>query len=130
MPRVAKKSAPKAADAAPTKKEPRLRKDGKRYRKAKKPTLASAIRNVQGQVHPGQHFQTKSMQILLSLASDIGDRFIKECDNVRRMNGKKVIDSRTVQTAAKLILSGELSKHAISEMQKANANYAAWKPEQ
>ena len=85
------------------------------------------------QVHPDTGISNKAMAILNSFVNDIFERIATEAsstlffltlwiDNIL-MDGielaayskKSTISSREIQTAVRLILPGELSKHAISE---------------
>ncbi len=55
------------------------------------------------------------MAILNSFVSDIFERIATEASKLASYNKKSTISSREIQTAVRLILPGELSKHAISE---------------
>ena len=46
---------------------------------------------------------------------DIFDKIAVETGNLARYNKKPTVTSREIQTAVRLILPGELSKHAVSE---------------
>jgi len=57
----------------------------------------------------------KAMLILNSFVNDIFERIATEASKLASYNKKSTISSREIQTAVRLILPGELSKHAISE---------------
>lgn len=59
------------------------------------------------------------MSILNSFVSDIFERIAAEASKLAVYNNRSTISSREIQTACRLILPGELSKHAISEGTKA-----------
>ena len=54
-----------------------------------------------------------------SFINDTFDRISQEAAKLVRYNRRKTLSSREVQTAVKLLLPGELAKHAISEGTKA-----------
>jgi len=55
------------------------------------------------------------MLILNSFVNDIFERIATEASKLASYNKKSTISSREIQTAVRLILPGELAKHAISE---------------
>lgn len=65
------------------------------------------------------------MSILNSFVSDIFDRLALEASKLTKYNNRTTISSREIQTAVRLILPGELSKHAISEGTKAVTKYSS-----
>jgi histone H2B len=56
---------------------------------------------------------------------DIFDKIATETQNLARYNKKPTITSREIQTAVRLILPGELSKHAVSEGTKAVTKFTS-----
>ena len=50
-----------------------------------------------------------------------------QANQLAKMNKKATISSREIQTAVRLILPGELAKHAVSEGTKAVTKYTAAK---
>ncbi|ORY92623.1 histone-fold-containing protein, partial [Leucosporidium creatinivorum] len=71
------------------------------------------------QVHPDTGISKKAMEIMCNFVEDLFDRLAAEAAKLATYNKKSTISSREVQTAARLLLPGELSKHAISEGTKA-----------
>jgi histone H2B len=59
------------------------------------------------------------MSILNSFVNDIFERVAGEASKLASYNKKSTISSREIQTAVRLILPGELAKHAVSEGTKA-----------
>jgi len=53
------------------------------------------------------------------------ERIYKEAMNLAELNKKTTITSREIQTAVRLILPGELAKHAVSEGTKAVTKFNA-----
>ena len=118
---------PTKAKAA--KKPRRLTKEGKPFKKNSPPSYSTAIRKVKKQVHPALKINSKAMKVLNSLVMDLQDRMMGEANNLVKMGKKKHMNASDISTASKLLLTGELSKHACSEGDKAVAKYKAWQPE-
>ena len=59
------------------------------------------------------------MNIMNSFINDTFDRLAGESSKLVRYNRKRTLSSREIQSAVKLLLPGELAKHAISEGTKA-----------
>ena len=79
------------------------------------------------QVHPDTGVSSKAMSIMNSFVGDTFDRLSAEAIRLSRYNKKKTLTSREIQTAVRLSLPGELSKHAVSEGTKAVTKYASSK---
>lgn len=90
-------------------------------------TFSTYIYKVLKQIHPETGISSRSMSILNSLVNDIYERIVVEAAHLTTINKKKTMSSREVQSAVRLILPGELSKHAISEGYKAMAKYTQTK---
>ncbi|GAA5983200.1 hypothetical protein JCM11641_006846 [Rhodosporidiobolus odoratus] len=99
----------------------------KKKRKTRKETYSSYIYKVLKQVHPDTGISNKAMQILNSFVNDIFERIASEASKLAQYNKKSTISSREIQTSVRLILPGELSKHAISEGTKAVTKFSASK---
>ena len=76
-------------------------------------------------MHPQIGMSKKAMNIMNSFVHDTFDRIAVEAGHIVKYNKKKTLDARAVQCACKLVLPGELSKHAESEANKAVQKYAA-----
>ncbi|KAH9823112.1 histone-fold-containing protein [Melampsora americana] len=87
----------------------------KKRSKTRKETYGIYIYKVLKQVHPDTGISNKAMLILNSFVNDIFERIAGEASKLATYNKKSTISSREIQTAVRLILPGELSKHAISE---------------
>lgn len=79
------------------------------------------------QVHPELSISRSGMSVMNSFVNDVFERVCKEAGRLVRSGGKKTLSSREVQTAIRLVLPGELSKHAVSEGSKAVTKYSAEK---
>ena len=60
-----------------------------------------------------------------SFVADIFERIATEAGRLARYNRRQTITSREIQTAVRLLLPGELAKHAVSEGTKAVTKYNA-----
>jgi histone H2B len=114
-----------AAAKAPAKK-PEGPKDAKKKRtKSRKETYSSYIYKVLKQVHPDTGISNRAMSILNSFVNDIFERVATEASKLAAYNKKSTISSREIQTSVRLILPGELAKHAVSEGTKAVTKYSS-----
>ena len=66
------------------------------------------------------------MNIMNSFINDTFDKMAAEASKLVRYNKKRTLSSREVQSAVKLMLPGELAKHAISEGTKAVTKFTHW----
>ncbi|WIA38012.1 hypothetical protein OEZ86_001383 [Tetradesmus obliquus] len=116
--------APKAAEKAPAKAPAKKTTDGKAKKKkiSKAETYKIYIYKVLKQVHPDTGISSKAMSIMNSFINDIFEKIAGEASRLARYNKKPTITSREIQTAVRLILPGELAKHAVSEGTKALLN--------
>ena len=64
------------------------------------------------------------MSIMNSFVNDIYERIALESSRLVRYNKKATLSSREIQTSVRLILPGELSKHALTEGTKACTKFA------
>jgi len=102
-----------------------ISKDGdkKKKRKNRKESYGIYIYKVLKQVHPDTGVSSKAMSIMNSFIADTFERIATEAGRLVRINKKGTLSSREVQTAVRLILPGELAKHAVSEGTKAISKY-------
>ena len=124
------KAEKKPASKAPAEKKPAAKKtststDGKQRSKARKETYSSYIYKVLKQTHPDTGISQKSMSILNSFVNDIFERIATEASKLAAYNKKSTISAREIQTAVRLILPGELAKHAVSEGTRAVTKYSS-----
>ena len=83
------------------------------------------IYKVLKQVHPEFGVSSKAMVIMNSFITDIFEKLAGEASRLARYNKKPTIASREVQTAVRLLLPGELAKHAVSEGTKAVTKFTS-----
>ena len=77
------------------------------------------------QVHPDVGVSNKAISILNSFVNDIFGRIAGEASKLAAYNKKSTISSREIQTAVRLLLPGELAKHAVSEGTKAVTKFSS-----
>ncbi|EOD48114.1 histone-fold-containing protein [Trematosphaeria pertusa] len=99
--------------------------DKKKRTKSRKETYSSYIYKVLKQVHPDTGISNRAMSILNSFVNDIFERVATEASKLAAYNKKSTISSREIQTSVRLILPGELAKHAVSEGTKAVTKYSS-----
>jgi histone H2B len=100
---------------------------GGKRRKKRKETYSIYIYKVLKQVHPDTGISSKGMLIMNSFVNDIFERIAAEAAKLAKYNTKATISSREIQTAIRLLLPGELAKHAVSEGTKAVTKYTSSK---
>ncbi|XVE96834.1 hypothetical protein REPUB_Repub02eG0257200 [Reevesia pubescens] len=99
----------------------------KKKKKIKKSTETYKIYifKVLKQVHPDIGISSKAMGIMNSFINDIFEKLAQEASRLARYNKKPTITSREIQTAVRLVLPGELAKHAVSEGTKAVTKFTS-----
>ncbi|XP_055590526.1 histone H2B.3-like [Uranotaenia lowii] len=120
-PKVSGKASKKTGKA-----QKNISKDSKKKRKIRKfESFASFIYKVLKQVHPDTGISSKAMSIMNSFVNDVFERIASESSRLAHYNKRATITSREVQTAVRLLLPGELAKHAVSEGTKAVTKYTS-----
>ena len=99
----------------------------KKHHKKRKESYSVYIFKVLKQVHPDTGISSKAMSIMNSFVNDIFERIAAEASKLAKYNKKSTISSREIQTAVRLLLPGELAKHAVSEGTKAVTKYTGAK---
>ena len=87
----------------------------KKKKKKRRETYSLYIYKVLKQVHPETGISSKAMSIMNSFVNDIFERIAGEASRLDHYNKRATISSREIQTAVRLLLPGELAKHAVSE---------------
>ncbi|KAM7341151.1 histone H2B-like [Cochliomyia hominivorax] len=99
----------------------------KNRKRKRKESYAIYIYKVLKQVHPDTGISSKAMSIMNSFVNDIFERIAAEASRLAQYNKRSTITSREIQTAVRLLLPGELAKHAVSEGTKAVTKYTSSK---
>ena len=113
-PKSTKKSAKKGA-----------KKSTEKRRKKATESYNSYIFKVLKQVHPDTGISKKAMSVMNSFINDIESKISEEGGKLARYNKSKTLTSREIQTSVRLLLPGELAKHAVSEGTKAVTKYTS-----
>lgn len=116
-------------EAKKAEKRPAAAGDKKKMRRRRKESYSIYIYKVMKQVHPDTGISSRAMGIMNSFVNDVFERVAGEASRLANYNKKSTISSREVQTAVRLLLPGELAKHAVSEGTKAVTKYTSskWK---
>jgi histone H3/H4 len=101
------------------------KKGSKKGGRKGKRTWAVYIRRSLKQVKAGMGLSGKTLKIMNSFCNDMFERIATEAAHLARVNKKKTLGSREVQTAVRLTLPKELAKHAMAEGTKAVAKASA-----
>lgn len=75
------------------------------------------------QVHPEMGISSKGMIVINGLMNDMFERLADEAAKLCKYTGRLTMSSREIQGAVRLVLPGELGKHAIAEGIKAVTTY-------
>ena len=97
----------------------------KRKTKKRRESFSIYIYRVLKQVHPDTGVSSKAMSIMNSFVNDLFERIAAEASRLAKYSKRKTISSREIQTAVRLLLPGELAKHAVSEGTKAVTKYTS-----
>ncbi|KAH9398368.1 PREDICTED: late histone H2B.L4-like [Rhagoletis zephyria] len=113
-------------DVAPPVKKIVIEKKKKKTKR--KESFAIYIHKVLQQVHPDTTITQKAMSIMNSFVNDVFERFVTEAIGLQQRCKGNTLTSREIQTSVRLILPGELAKHAVSEGTKAVAKFISTTP--
>lgn len=118
---------PSSAEKKPKAEKKIVKDGGDKKKKVKKSneTYKIYIFKVLKQVHPDIGISSKAMGIMNSFINDIFEKLAQEASKLARYNKKPTITSREIQTAVRLVLPGELAKHAVSEGTKAVTKFTS-----
>ncbi|NWT21651.1 H2B5 protein, partial [Vireo altiloquus] len=97
------------------------KKGDKKRKKSRKESYSIYVYKVLKQVHPNTNISSEA--IINSFVNDIFERIAGEASRLAHYNKRSTITSREIQTAVRLLLPGELAKHAVSESTKAVTKY-------
>ena len=92
-------------------------------RRKNRETFNIYVYKVLKQVHPEIGVSKKAMGILNSFVHDTFEKIAVEAGRLCKYGKKQTMSARDIQSSCKLILPGELAKHAISEGGKAMQKY-------
>ncbi|XP_005887000.2 histone H2B type 1-H [Bos mutus] len=102
------------------------KKDGKKRKHSPKESCSVYVYKVLKRVHPDTGISSKAMAIMNSFINDIFERNAGEASRLAHYKCS-TITSWEIQTAVRLLLLGELAKHAVSQGTKAVTKYTGSK---
>jgi histone H2B len=100
-------------------------KKSKRRRRAVAGEYRTYIHKILKQVHPTMEISRRGMNVMNDLIREVIERIFIEASSMCSRSKKVTLSSREIQTAVRLILPGEIAKHAVSEGTKAVTKYTA-----
>ncbi|XP_041039090.1 late histone H2B.L4-like [Carcharodon carcharias] len=95
----------------------------KKRRKSRKQSYSIYVYRVLTQVHPSTRISSKAMSVMNSFVIDIFERIASKASHLIHYNKRCTISAREIQSAVRLMLPGELAKHAVSKGTKAVTKY-------
>ncbi|VDP20992.1 unnamed protein product [Echinostoma caproni] len=101
--------------------------EGCQKKRRRKKRNAIYIYKVLRQVHPDTGISSKANSIMNSFVNDIFERIASESSRLAHHNKRSTITSREIQTAVRLLLPGELAKHAVYKCTEAVIKYTSMK---
>nr|GLL33972.1 histone H2B type 1-P-like [Ipomoea trifida] len=121
---------PKKKEEEQTKKS--AREGGERKRKGRRGRSGGVgpgegykryVFKVMKQVHPDLAISSQAMTVINNLMGDMFERIAAEAATLSKYVSRTTLSSREIQDAVKLVLPGDLGKHAIAEGTKAVTTY-------
>lgn len=100
-------------------------KGRRHHRRNRNNSYATYIYKVLKQVHPETGISKSAMTVMDNLLRDVFERLADESSRLVQHAKKQTLTSRDMQTATRMILRGELAKHAVSEGTKALTKFKA-----
>jgi histone H2A len=82
------------------------------------------IRKVGRQVHPDTNLSNNFLNQINQIIVRLGEKIAEKAFQLTEKENHKMIGSREIQSATRLILPGELTKHAVSEGTRAVMKYS------
>ena len=98
---------------------------GTKKRTKRTESYSSYIYKVLKQVHPDTGISKKGMSLMNEFMIDIFGRLAGEAGKLAIYSKKATLSSREIQTSVRLMLPGELAKHAVSEGTKAVTKFTS-----
>lgn len=95
------------------------------HKKRKYGNYARFIYKVLKSVHPNTGISNKAMAIVNSFVGDMFERIAAEAGRMTRYSKHHTMTARELQSAVRLLMPGELAKHAASEGLKAVTKWSA-----
>ncbi|XP_040076541.1 late histone H2B.L4-like [Ixodes scapularis] len=119
-------SGKKVKSPSTVRKTPSSANGAKKRHRRRKESFTTYIFKVLKQVHPDTGISARAMTIMNSFVNDILDKLTEEAARLAVYSKKSTITAREIQTVTRLMLPGELARHAVSEGTKAVAKYTSY----
>ncbi|CAN7097891.1 unnamed protein product, partial [Brassica rapa subsp. narinosa] len=84
------------------------------------------VYKVMKQVHPDLGISSKAMTVINMFMGDMFERLAVEAAKLNDYSKRRTLSSREIEAAVRLVLPGELSRHAVAEGSKAVSNFVAY----
>ncbi|AAF18256.1 T23G18.3 [Arabidopsis thaliana] len=103
----------------------------KKKKKKKRDDLAGDeyrryVYKVMKQVHPDLGITSKAMTVVNMFMGDMFERIAQEAARLSDYTKRRTLSSREIEAAVRLVLPGELSRHAVAEGSKAVSNFVGY----
>jgi len=99
------------------------KREGRTRPKKTHKSYARFINKVLKQVHPDLSITRKAVNIMDSFVNDLFERIAIEAGRLSKYVKRSTLSSRDMEASVRLVIPGELAKHALSEGTKAVAKY-------
>ena len=93
---------------------------------AKKPDTAvgaHGIKKLNTRINSDLQISKKAVQVMESFMADVCERIMAEAVRLHRTDKAKTLSTRDIVAATRLVLQGELAKHAVAEGNRAVTGY-------
>jgi histone H2B len=105
-------------------KEKTKRKHARTVPYMKKPrTWNTYLYRVLKETHPDTGITRKSMAVMNDVVEDMFEKIMNEASELARKDQRHTLTTREIQSAVRLVLPGELARHAVSEGHAAFVKY-------
>ncbi|CCW65693.1 unnamed protein product [Phytomonas sp. EM1] len=108
---------------ATPKSAPKAKRASTSHRKPKRSWNVYVNRSLKA-INKQMSLSGRTTKIVNSFVNDIFERIATEAATLVRVNKKRTLGARELQTAVRLVLPAELAKHAMAEGTKAVSNAA------
>ncbi|XP_065757386.1 histone H2B-like [Phocoena phocoena] len=90
-------------------------------------SFAAYFPRVLKRIHEGLSLSQEAVNVMDSFVKDIFERIANEAARLVRSSKRSTLSSREIQTSVRLLLPGEVGKHAMSNASKAVIRYTTGK---
>lgn len=104
-------------------KKPGKKTTGGKHKKSSYQSYGTYLHKVLKITHPEMRISRKAMSIMDSLMHDLFERLGAEAGKLATYQKKRTLTAKEMQVAVRLLVPGELSKHAVVEATKAVAKF-------